>query len=77
MKVAVQHIPYDGIIPSSYDKVKTCFQNSDYITENLLRRVALFELPLLESGDLNLKACAFKFLIVLLLCYNIVLLQLQ
>ena len=31
----------------------------------------LFELPLLGSGDLNLKTCAFKFLIVLLLCYNI------
>ena len=31
----------------------------------------LFELPILESADLNLKVCAFKFLIVLLLCYNI------
>ena len=31
----------------------------------------LFELPILKSGDLNLKAYAFKFLIVLPLCYNI------
>ena len=29
------------------------------------------ELSILESGDLNLKACAVKFLIALLLCYNI------
>ena len=45
---------------------KTCSQNSDYITENLRRRIELFELPMLESGEF-----AFKFLIVLLLCYNI------
>ena len=38
--------------------------------ENLLWRMKLFELPILESGDLNLKALAFKLLIVLLLCYN-------
>ena len=31
----------------------------------------LFELPILKSGDLNLKAYVFKFLIVPLLCYNI------
>ena len=31
----------------------------------------LSELLILESRDLNLKACAFKFLIVLLFCYNI------
>ena len=31
----------------------------------------LCELPILESVDLNLKSCAFKFLIVLLLCYDI------
>ena len=74
---AVQHLPYYSIIPFSYDSVKTCFQNSDCITENLLRRMKLFELLLLESGDLHLKACAFKFLIVLLLCYTIVLLELQ
>ena len=30
----------------------------------------LFELPILKSGDFNLKAYAFKFLIVVLLCYN-------
>ena len=64
-------MPYDGIIPFSYDNVKACFQNSGYITENLLWRMELFELPILVSGDLNLKACAFKFLIVLFLCYNI------
>ena len=58
----MQHIPYNGIIPFSYDYVKTCFKNSDYITENLLRRMELFGLPILESGNLNLKACAFKFL---------------
>ena len=56
----MQHIPYDGMIPFSYDNVK-----------NLLLRMEVFELPILKSGDLNLKACAFKFLIVLLLCYNI------
>ena len=28
---AVQHVLYDGIIPFSYDNVKTCFQNLDYI----------------------------------------------
>ena len=64
-------MPYDGIVPFSYDNVKTCFQNSDYIRESLLRRMELSELLILESRDLNLKACAFKFLIVLLLCYNI------
>ena len=70
---AAQHICYDGIIPFSYDNIKTCFQNSDYIRENLLRRMELFKLPILESGNLNLKAWAFKFFIVLLLCfcYNI------
>ena len=31
----------------------------------------LFKLPILKSGDLNLTACAFKFLTVLLLCCNI------
>ena len=73
----VQHVPYYSIIPFSYDSVKRCFQNSDCITENLLRRMELFELLLLESGDLHLKACAFKFLIVLLFCCTIALLQLQ
>ena len=46
-----------------------------YIKENLPGRMELFELPITKSGDLSLKAYAFKFLIVLLLCYNIVLLQ--
>ena len=68
---AVQRIPYDGIIPFSYDNIKKCFQNSEYIRENVLRRKELFELPILEFGDFNLKACAFRFLIVLLLCYNL------
>ena len=40
------------------------------IREDLLGRMELFELSILKSGDLNLKAFAFKFLIVLLLCYN-------
>ena len=31
----------------------------------------LLELRISKAGDLNLKACAFTFLIVLLLCYNI------
>ena len=68
----MQHIPYYGIIPFSYDSIKTCFQNSEYIRENLFRRMELFQLPIVNSGDLNLnlKACTFKFLIVLLLCYN-------
>ena len=70
---ATQHVPYDDIIPFSYDNVKTYFQNWKYIRENLLQRMELFELPLLESGDLNLKAVLFKFLIVLLACYNILL----
>ena len=47
------------------------FSNSDYIRENLLQRMELFELPILESGDLILKAFAFKFSIVLLLCYDV------
>ena len=68
---AVEHMLYDSIIPFPYDNVKTCFQNSEYIREKLLRRMELFELPILESGDLNLKACTFKFLIILILCYNI------
>ena len=34
-------------------------------------RMELFELLILKYGDLNLKACAFEFLIVLFLCYNI------
>ena len=33
----------------------------------------LCELPILESGDSDLKAGAFKILIGLLLCYNILL----
>ena len=68
---AVQHIPYDGIIPFSYDNFKRCIQNSAYIRGNLIRRMGLFELPILEPGDLNLKARAFKLLMVLLFCYNI------
>ena len=40
------------------------------IREDLPGRMELFELLILKSGDLNLKAFAFKFLIVLLLCYN-------
>ena len=63
----MQDIPHDGIIPFSYDNVKTCFQNSDCIREKLLRRIELF-----EFAYLNLKGCAFKILIVLLLCYNII-----
>ena len=42
-----------------------------YIRENQSGNIELFELPILKSGDLNLKAYAFKFLIVLLLRYNI------
>ena len=53
------------------DNVKKCFKNSEYIRENIPGRMELFELPILKSGDLNLKAYTFKFLIVLLLCYNI------
>ena len=32
----------------------------------------LFRLPILESADLNLKACAFKFLIVV--CFFVIIL---
>ena len=39
------------------------------VHERLLRRMELFELPILKSGDLSLKYFAFTFLI--LLCYNI------
>ena len=53
----------DAFIPF-FGNVKKCFKN-------LPGRMELFELSVLKSGDLNLKACAFKFLIVLLLCYNI------
>ena len=65
----MQHIPYDGNISFSYDHVKKCFKNSDYLTENLLRRMELFELPILESGDLKLKECAIKILVVLISIY--------
>ena len=65
----MQHIPYEGKISFSYDNVKTCFKNSDYLTENLLRRMELFELPILESGDLKLKECAIKILVVLISIY--------
>ena len=61
----------DVFIPFSYDNVKKCFQNAHYIRENLPGRMELFKLPILKSGDLNLTACAFKFLTVLLLCCNI------
>ena len=53
------------------DNVKKCFKNSQYIKENFPGKMELFELPILKSGDLNLKAYVFKFLIVPLLCYNI------
>ena len=66
---AAQHIPYDGDISFSYDHVKTCFKNSDYLTENLLRRMELFKLPILESGDLKLKECAIKIFAVLIRIY--------
>ena len=50
---------------------KHVFKTQTTLEQNLFRRMKLFELPILESADLNLKVCAFKFLIVLLLCYNI------
>ena len=53
------------------DNVKRYFTNLEYIRENLPGRMELFELPILKLGDLSLKACAFKFLIALLLRYNI------
>ena len=53
---AVQHIPHEDIIPFSYDNNKTCFQNSNYSSGNLLWRMELFELQKLQSGDLDFKA---------------------
>ena len=50
---------------------KHVFKTQTTLEQNLFRRIKLFELPNLESADLNLEVCAFKFLIVLLLCYNI------
>ena len=50
---------------------KHVFKTQTTLEQNLFRRMKLFELPILESADLNLKVCAFKFLIVLLLCYNV------
>ena len=55
-----------------YDNVNKYFQNSEYIRENIPERMELFGLPILKSEDLNLKACAFKFFVVLLFCYNII-----
>ena len=52
------------------DNVKKYFKSSEYIRENLPGRMEPFELPIIKSGDLDLKAYAFKFLLVLLLCYN-------
>ena len=50
---------------------KHVFKTQTTLEQNLFRRMKLFGLPILESADLNLKVCAFKFLIVLLLCYNV------
>ena len=61
----------DVFIPFFYDNVKKSFQNSECVRESLPRRMELFKLWILKSGDLNLKACAFKFLIVLHFSYNI------
>ena len=44
------------------------FPKTQSTLETLLRGMELFELPI---GHLSLKACAFKFLIVLRLCYSI------
>ena len=55
--------------PIFYDNVKKYFKN--LLGKTYLERMKLLELPVLKSRNLNLKACAFKSLIVLLLCYNI------
>ena len=58
-------ISHDGTISFSYDNIKACFQNSEYIREKLPRTMELLELRLLDSGDLNLKAHIFMFCVVL------------
>ena len=54
----------NAFMPFFYDDVKKCFQISEYIRKNLSGRMKLLELPTLKSGDLNFKACDFKFLII-------------
>ena len=59
-------IPHDDTISFSDDNIKTCIRNPECIREKLPGKVALLELRILESGDLNLKAHTLKFLMVLL-----------
>ena len=61
-------VDHECFLSIFYGNVKKCFENAEHIRENLPGIKELFELPILKSGDLNLKACAFMFLIVLLLC---------
>ena len=61
----VSHGCFHSIFPDAKNVLKT----QEYIRENLPGRIELSELAILKSGDLNLKTYAFKFLIVLLLCY--------
>ena len=68
-------ISHDGTISFSYDNIKACFQNSEYIREKLPRTMELLELRLLDSGDLNLKAHILCFVWFYFLLYYSVLLQ--
>ena len=62
-----------GCFHSIFPDVKNVLKTQEYIRENLPGRMELLELAILKSGALNLKTYAFKFLIVLLLCYSVLL----
>ena len=58
----------NGIILIDFDNVKICYQNSEYSRRNLLRKMELFELRILESRNLSFKAHNFDFLMILFFC---------
>ena len=60
-----------GCFHSIFPNVKNVLKTQEYIRENLPGRMELLELAILKSGAL--KTYAFKFLIVLLLCYSVLL----
>ena len=72
---ATQHIPYDDIIPFSYDNVKTYFQNWKYIRtfSKPTSKNGVVWIATIRIWRFEFESRAFKFLIVLLACYNILL----
>ena len=62
----MQYISHNDIIPFAFGNFKICFQTSEYIIENLLQIMELFELRILESGNMDLKTHTFTFVMALL-----------